>query len=109
MIVKQKQEGSYIDYEQKGSVLTFRGGALEIDLAAEQVGYPVHIDVSADADGTLVIGAGHRYVAEIDIPAKVNKLNFKGDADDLGIVQAVRSTEPLDIEQVVLTLWAWEE
>ncbi|MDR0875773.1 MAG: hypothetical protein LBN12_06145 [Clostridiales Family XIII bacterium] len=108
MIVKRKQEGSYIDYEQKGSVLTFRGGALEIDLAAQQAGYPVHIDVSADAGGRLVTGPAHRYVAEIDIPARVNGLSFKGSADDLGIVQAVRTTEPLDTEQVVLTLWAWE-
>ena len=110
MIIKYKQDGTYIDYMLQNTVLSFNDGVLEIDLSAQQAGYPVHLDVSADENGELLIGPSHRYVAEIDIPARVNKLNYKEKlADDLGIVQAYRTTEPFDIEEVVLTLWAWKE
>ena len=110
MIVINKQEGPHVDFEVKDTVLSFRNGELEIDLADQQGGYPVHFDISLTQDDTLVIGSAFRYVAEIDIPARVNKLNYKEkQADDLGIVQAYRTTEPFDIEQVTLTLWAWKE
>ena len=110
MIIINKQEGPHVEYELKDTVLSFHGGELEIDLAEQQGGYPVHFDISVNPDGKLVIGSAFRYVAEIDIPARVNKLNYKEKlADDLGIVQAYRTTEPFDIEQVTLTLWAWKE
>ena len=110
MIINYKQDGPHIDYELRGTKLSFRGGALEIDLEEQQAGYTVHLDVCANVNGELKIGPSYRYVAEIDIPARVNVLNYKEKlADDLGIVQAYRTTEPFDIEQVVLTLWAWKE
>lgn len=110
MIINYKQDGTYIDYKLRDTMLSFMDGALEIDLAEMQAGYPVHLDVSMDENGKLLIGPSHRYIAEIDIPARVNKLNYKEkQADDLGIVQAYRTTEPFDVEQVELTLWAWKE
>jgi hypothetical protein len=108
MVVRHKNEGAYIAYELNGTELSFRGGELVIDLKEEQRGYPLRIDVSADAEGRLVVGESHRYVAEIDIPARVYKLNSKGYTDDLGIVQAFRSVEPFDPAETVLTLWALE-
>jgi hypothetical protein len=109
MIVKYKNEGKYIPYELNGTVLSFGNGELEIDLAARQCGYMYRIAVSLEADGGLEEGQTHRYVAEIDIPARVYKLNYKGCTDDLGIVQAYRTTEPFDESKVVLTLWALDE
>jgi hypothetical protein len=108
MILQKKNEGVYIPFALggDGTRISFADGALEIDLAAEQRGYPRHIDISEDEDGTLVTGPAFRYVAEIDIPARAYEIYKKGYADDVGIEQIGRKTLPLEPDLIVLTLWA---
>ena len=106
MMVKYKNEGSYIPYELDGVLLSFRGGELTINLEERQCGYPLRVDVSEDAEGRLVTGSAYRYVAEIDIPRRVYRLNYKGHTDDLGIAQTFRTVEPFDPSEAALTLWA---
>jgi hypothetical protein len=108
MILRKKNEGTYIPFASSGdgTRIGFADGALEIDLAAEQRGYPRHIDISEDEDGKLVTGPAFRYIAELDIPAVAYEIYKKGYADDVGIEQVGRKTLPLDTDRVVLTLWA---
>jgi hypothetical protein len=106
VVIRYKNEGAYVRHEQTGAELSFRGGELTVDLEKERRGYPFHIDISEDEDGALVTGPSRRYVAEIDIPARAYRLNYKGYADDLGIVQVFRTVTPFDPDEVVLTLWA---
>jgi hypothetical protein len=109
MLVKHKNKGVYVPYALEGTTLSFRDGALVIDMVERQCGYPLRLDISEDETGGLVTGPAYRYVAELEIPARQYRLNYKGYADDLGIVQAYRTAVPLDLSEAVLTLWALEE
>jgi hypothetical protein len=108
MIVKKKNEGDPISYRLTGTLLSLGDQALSLDLAEEQCGYDLRIDISEDEEGQLVRGTARRYVAEIEIPAKTYSISLRGFTDDLGIEQVQRSLDPLDTDSVVLTLWAKE-
>ena len=70
MIIVEKNEGPKIPYTVNATKVTFDDD-LTINLAKREKDWAEHIDVCADDEGNLVIGAavGRRYVAEIDIPA----------------------------------------
>lgn len=107
MIIIEKNEGTKIPYEVTGNVICF-DGVLSIDMEAEQDMDPVHIDVCADAEGTLVIGTqnGIRYVAELDIPKKEYLEPDAPEGEDEEPAPPV--VAPLDLDKVKLTLWAIE-
>jgi hypothetical protein len=108
MIVKNKNKGSYIPYALTGTQVSFKGGALTVDLTEHQRDWPVTLDISANQTGALVIGPSYRYVAQLDIPARSYTI-VKGKADDFGFPQLSKIPVPLDMEQVTLTLWAMPE
>ena len=109
MKVCYKNSGSYAEYALEGSVLSFAGGELRLDLALLQRPYPQRIIVSADEAGKPVLGAAWRYVAEIELPAAGFAVEETGVADDVGFPVLRKVREEFSAENVVLTLWALKE
>jgi hypothetical protein len=107
VIINKKNEGTYVQYELAGVRLSIRGGDLILDLSQSQRDYPVHLDISENASGRLVIGPSRRYVAELDIPAREYTVK-KGEKDDMGFPMLARTAVPLDVNKVTLILWAME-
>jgi hypothetical protein len=107
MIINRKNKGSYIPYTQTGSQLSFRQGALKLDLSRYERDYPVHLDISEDDSGKLVVGSSFRYIVEIDIPARGYKVSA-GEKDDMGFALLTKTAVPFDVDKVTLTLWAVE-
>jgi hypothetical protein len=107
MTVTEKNCGIYVPFTLDGTKLDFRSGALTLDLRSFERDYPVHLDVSADSDGALVLGPAFRYVAELDIPARGYELTA-GAADDFGFPKLYKTAKPFDPDKVTLTLWALE-
>ena len=113
MIVVNKNEGPKIPYSVRTTKITFDDD-LTINLAKRERDDPVHIDVCADRDGEMVIGAaaGRRYVAEIDIPARryeeQSEQGEQGEGEPEGEGTAPVPI-PLDMSLVTLSLWAIEE
>jgi hypothetical protein len=105
MTVYKKNEGSYIPYELSGTRLSLQNSALTLDLSELQRDDPIHLDISADASGRLVTGPSHRYVAEVELPARAYTIE-KGVFDDFGFPQLFKRAAPLDPDQVTLTLWS---
>ena len=110
MIIVEKNEGPKIDYEIQNTAtkkkITFDDD-LTINLAKREQDWPVHIDVCYDEDEELVIGtaAGRRYVAELDIPARV----YTETVDPEDPEQIIREPQPLDLNTVTLSLWSIED
>ncbi len=107
MIVNKKNEGTYIPHKLIGAQLSMREGELELDLSRYERDYPVHLDISENINGKLVIETSFRYMAEIDIPAREYIIE-KGEADDMGFPKLTKTAAPFDAAGVSLTLWAVE-
>jgi len=111
MIIVNKNEGPKIPYSVRNKKITFDDD-LTINLVKRERDDPVHIDVCADRDGELVIGAaaGRRYVAEIDIPAR--RYEEQPEPPEPEGEEGEGSAPvpiPLDMDTVTLSLWAIEE
>ena len=107
MIVIERNQGEKIPYRVSGRKICFDDD-LTINLAKREKDWAEHIDVCADDEGNLVIGAavGRRYVAEIDIPARryeTEEVEIEGETQEQLI------PVPLDMNTVTLSLWAIEE
>jgi len=107
---RRRSEQPKLAYTIESNVLKFEMQAdennnLTIDLAEAQRGYAYRICISEDASGRLVRGEGMRYLAEVQVPARVHEIYGKGYADDMGIEQVGRRTLPLDPADVRVTLW----
>ena len=103
--VIEKNPGQKIQWEQTGSggkVLAFDDFALSINCERYRKDWPVHIDVCVDAAGNLTIGTigATKYVAEIDIPAATYTPGET--VEDPPVI------DPIDMSEVVLSLWAIE-
>ena len=107
MKVAYKNGGAYADYSVIGTVISFRGGELSIDLALHERDHPVRITVSEDENGRLVIGPSRRYVAEIGIPARTGIIEKTGVCDAFGfpVLRREQGGQPCT-EDATLTLWA---
>lgn len=119
--VLEKNKGTKIAWEQNGNKLIFGDEDLSIRCDTRQRDYPVHVDICADDDGNLVIGvgAGRYYVAQVDIPAityieTVVEPEETGDTpaedgDNMGRSNIEREAQPLNMADVVLTLWSVDD
>jgi hypothetical protein len=107
MMVIEKNNGTYIPIVLSGTELLLGEGELKLDLALLESDHPVHIDISEDRAGRLVLGPALRYMAEIDIPARQYRIKT-GPADDLGFPKLTKFALPLDANSISLTLWAVE-
>ena len=122
--VFEKNEGTKIAFSQKDIKLIFGDDDLAIRCDTRQRDYPVHVDVCADDDGNLILGAGRYYVAQVDIPpavyveteieasavaeqAEADGPESEGGANGMQSVQ--RERQPIDMSAVVVTLWSVDD
>ncbi|XJZ25937.1 hypothetical protein ACF5W4_11045 [Bacillota bacterium Lsc_1132] len=103
MIIVEKTPGEKIPYEVAGNLLML-DQQLYLNLPSYERDYDVHIDISSNEFGFLVMGTARAYVAEIDIPAREYKEVVTGE-DEEGNPVTERQPQPFDIEKVTLTLW----
>ncbi|MBQ6207665.1 MAG: hypothetical protein IJK52_11375 [Oscillospiraceae bacterium] len=128
--VINKNEGTKIDFRQKGYKLYFGDDDLILRCDTRQREHPVHIDICADEDGNLAMGVdGSKacYVAQVDIPgiayveqeveAKTTETNPAAEAEDstgsgtdapekTPEKRMERVAQPLNMEDVTVTLWS---
>ena len=110
MIIIEKNVGEKIDYTERQKKITFEGEMNDITLKLDklQQDWPVHKDICLDEDGNLTLGVatGRYYCAEVDIPAKEYEAPEETEEEGEGTTPAAL---PLDMEKVVLTLWAIDD
>ena len=117
--VIEKNEGTKIDFRQKGAKLYFGDDDLILRCDTRQREHPVHIDICADEDGNLVTGvdgAKGYYVAQVDIPGiayaeqevevETNPAAEAEDSADAPEKRTERVPLPLNMEDVTITLWS---
>lgn len=121
--VIEKNEGTKIDFRQKGAKLYFGDDDLILRCDTRQREHPVHIDICADEDGNLVTGvdgAKGYYVAQVDIPG-IAYAEQEAEVETEPAAEAEDSTDapektpekrtervplPLNMEDVTVTLWS---
>ena len=83
MNVVEKNAGQKIDYELRGTRLSFADGELTIDLARFQQDDPVTRDIMVDGEGYLTTGRGRYYAAQVEIPAReYEEIPVENDGDE---------------------------
>lgn len=102
--VVEKNEGAKIAYEQSGTRIFFGDEDLMLNVSKYQRDYPLQVDICKDGYGNLVIGPGLWYVAQIDIPAI--KYEPVEEPVEMGGDTPAPKPLPIDMSEVVLTLWA---
>lgn len=107
MKIINKEEGRKVAYAVDKTVLSIGGGELMADLQRYQRDFPVHLNICLNEYGMLNMGLAERYVAEVDIPAKVYTYMQDG-VDENDAPRMRQEVTPLDMEDVVLTLWSME-
>lgn len=110
MKIVERNAGQKIDYELRGTRLSFADGELTIDLARFQQDDPVTRDIMVDSEGYLTNGRGRYYVAQVEIPAKEYEEipvedGESGDEMDGG---TERRALPLNTDDVTLYLFSIE-
>ena len=100
MIIIEKNAGPKIPYEVTGKKIIFDDD-LMLNLGKRQAEEPVHIDICYNTAHQLITGTqdARAYVAEIDIPP----IEYAEPE-----VDEAPEPLPLDMDKVVLTLWAIE-
>ncbi len=116
--VLEKNPGVKIAWSQSGNKLIFGDDDLSIRCDTRQRDWPVQVDICADEDGNLVIGVGkgRYYVAQVQIPPTAYKeteieVTEEEDADggtmgEEGRTHIKREVQPLNMNEVILTLWS---
>ena len=109
MKVFEKSQGNHISYSVDGTVLSFENGQLAVDLAKEQRGSGIVLDISLDERGRLTLGEAQWYAAQVYIPGKEFEIRENGIADAMGFRQITKTGKPLDMDSAAITLWAMED
>jgi hypothetical protein len=114
--VEQKNAGTYIDWSQSKTKLTFGDDDLTVNCATRQREQDQTYDICYDSEQNLVIGASgtgaRRYVAQIFIPGfQYDETEGTETYTDENGEEQTRSTViktklDLDMADVVLTLWS---
>ena len=112
--VVEKNPGPKIEWRQNGTRLVFGDDDLTVRCDTRQRDWPVHEDICMDDNGNLKIGLGKYYIAQIDIPAKTYtdpeptpdpEPDENGETEPASESGGEREALPLDMADVVLTLW----
>ena len=104
MKIVERNAGQKIDYELRGTRLSFADGELTLDLARYQQDDPVMRDIMVDSEGYLTNGRGRYYVAQVEIPAKeYEEAEPENEGDEVE-----RTALPLDTDKVTLYLFSIE-
>lgn len=127
--VIEKNKGQKIAWKQSGTKLTFGDDELTVNVAKYQRDWATQIDICGDKNGNLVIGVGEGryYVAQVDVPAtqytqpepietvekpielsevQENETGETMEETYTSITAAPAEPIPLEMSDVVLTLWA---
>ena len=109
MNIVEKTPGRKIDFEATQKSIIFGDDDLSINLKNREMDETVLIDVCADNNGFLVIGAaiGRRYVAQVEIPARSYVDTQKG-KDSEGNPITERTPVDFDIDNCTVFLWGLE-
>lgn len=110
MKIVERNAGQKIDYELRGTRLSFADGELTIDLARYQQDDPVTRDIMVDSEGYLTNGRGRYYVAQVEIPAKEYEEIPVEDGESGGEMDGgtERRALPLNTDDVTLYLFSIE-
>lgn len=113
MQVIEKNQGPKIAYEESGTRIYFGDDEIMVNAAKYQRDWPVHLDICSNADNQLVVGTGEGlyYVAQLDIPAiqyEPQEPEHGETEGAMGEAQKPPKPIPLDMSDVVLTLWSTE-
>lgn len=104
MIVKNINDGLFVDYEITNNTFVNFANTLVVNLENYKNENEVVLDISLDKDGMLKMGMGEWYVANITIPPVEYELIEGTDEDGSNIYN--RISKAIDMEKVTLTLWA---
>lgn len=111
MKVVEKNEGTKIDYNLRGTKLNFADGELTLDLARYQRDDEVTKDIMVDSEGYLTTGRGRYYIAQIEIPAReydeeVETVTEEVDGETVERETVTRTPKSLDTDKVTLYLFS---
>lgn len=106
MIIIDKNEGAKVVQGLTGTFISFRDGELSLDLARFERDFDVTVVITENEFGMLQMGLARRYVAEIQIPARIYDEVDTGQKDENGQAIMEMVAQPFDIKKVTLTLWA---
>lgn len=111
MQIVEKNEGTKIDYNLRGTKLSFADGEITINLARYQRDDAVTKDIMVDADGYLTMGRGRYYVAQVEIPAKeydeeVTTETVEENGEEVEREVINRTPKDIDLDKVVLYLFS---
>ncbi|MCR5337622.1 MAG: hypothetical protein K6E75_03600 [Lachnospiraceae bacterium] len=111
MQIVEKNEGTKIGYNLRGTKLSFADGEITLDLARYQRDDEVTKDIMVDPDGYLTMGKGRYYVAQVEIPAReydedttTETVEENGEEVTREVVN--RTPKPIDMNKVVLYLFS---
>lgn len=107
MNIVNKNEGVKIPHTLSKAGKITLNDELMLNLPLYQRDHDVHLIISKNAYGMLVIGAGKWIVAELDIPARSYDYVEDGKDEDGG-PKLKKVAQNFDISVVTLTLWALE-
>lgn len=111
MQIVEKNEGTKIGYNIRGTKLSFADGEITIDLARYQRDDEVTKDIMVDSDGYLTTGKGRYYVAQVEIPAKeydeeVTTETVTENGEEVEREVTNRTPKAIDLNKVVLYLFS---
>ena len=110
--VVEKNEGTKIAFEQSNTRLFFGDDDIMIRCDNRQRDIPVTVDICADDNNNLVIGAtvGRYYVAQVAIPAfEYIEVEDEPDPDRPNEPRTHTEPKPLNMGDVVVTLWSLDD
>lgn len=105
MQIVHKNEGAKIDYVINDEHLTL-GNEITINLAEYERDFPVHLDICSKDNGSLTLGLGEKYIAQIDIPHRQYIYPKPNDNEE---EEPSKVALPFDIQKATLTLWGMED
>lgn len=109
MNIVEMNEGRKVQYEVSGTRISFADEALSFDIARQQRDYENIRDIMAGADGSLNVGAGDYYVAQVVIPPieyeETDAVHLAEGADGEDSARPERKALPLDMDKVELRLF----
>ena len=111
MQIVEKNEGTKIDYNLRGTKLSFADGEITLNLARYQRDDEVIKDIMVDSDGYLTTGRGRYYVAQVEIPAReydeeVTTETVEENGEEVECEVVNRTPKPRNTDDVVLYLFS---
>lgn len=108
MKIIEANEGTKIPYTIDGTKIDFND-EIAINLEKRETDDPMHIDISMDMYGCLVMGVSNDYVAQIDIPTRqYNEVEIEDTENGTGTTTQLEPV-PFSMDNVTLTLFALRE